>query len=98
MTIGLLLVVRGPRRVRKHRAPKSALRLDSCVWDEAADVLVSESTEHQTVHQDGRMTAQTESLSRVRQKVPSAKRCIKTDAGNTTAQPPYAEVKKHRAP
>ncbi len=36
--------------VRKHRAPKGALRLDSCVWDEAADVLVSESTERQKVH------------------------------------------------
>ena len=82
--------------VRKHRAPKGALR--HATPRDPAPAFGSESTERQTAHYDGRMTAQTESQSRVRQKAPSAKRCIKTRNQPPRRWHPWPRVRKHRAP
>ena len=82
--------------VRKHRAPKGALR--HATPRDPAPAFGSESTERQTAHYDGRMTAQAESQSRVRQKAPSAKRCIKTRNQPPRRWHPWPRVRKHRAP
>ena len=57
--------------VRKHRAPKGALRLDGIATQRISD--------------------------HVRQKAPSAKRCIKTELERSSLNQ-FCFVRKHRAP
>ena len=82
--------------VRKHRAPKGALRRSSphrtCGTHSA-----SESTERQKVHQDLSVTT-VKMKTGLRQKAPSATRCIKTCRRSCTGTGRSHVVRKHRVP
>ena len=67
------------KKVRKHRAPKGALRPPMQMFSKCARGS-SENTERQKVHYDERISALTQAMTSS-QKAPSAKRRIKTCAG-----------------